>query len=191
MATLSTIGPSLESVCNVADIRRRCPFPVGKVRLVYRARIVKPQRPIDGRCRVRIIELLEIAFEVFGTRCHHSRNLILRQVMLAWKSRALLGLHQPPSIMMILILRCTDTDVPTALLHDDAQDNALLDADFGSIVDGVEDAADVLAAVACLLHRGFVNVEEGNEILPGVFAGEGGGGAGVGLKRHFGRLLDG
>lgn len=115
----------------------------------------------------------------------------LRQIMLAWKSRALLGLHQPPSIIVILILRCTDTNVPTALLHDDAQDNALLDANFGSIVDGIENAADVLAAIACSLHRGLIDVEEGNEILPGVFAREGGGGAGVVLERHFGRPLDG
>ena len=91
----------------------------------------------------------------------------LRQVVLAWETWALLSLHQSSSRFAISILRAVDTDVATALLHDDAEDYALLNADvLRSIVDSIKDAANIFAAVAGLQHCGLVDVEEGVEVLP-------------------------
>jgi hypothetical protein len=53
----------------------------------------------------------------------------------------------------------TDTYIAGALLHDDAENDALFNADFGGLEDGVPDTADVLAAIASLEHLGLVEVE--------------------------------
>ena len=105
--------------------------------------------------------------------------------MLTWETRALLSLHQPSSRFAILILRAVDTDVATALLHDDAEDYALLDADvLRSIVDSIKDAANIFAAITGLQHCGLVDVEEGVEVLPGGIGREGRSWAGERLKSH-------
>lgn len=105
--------------------------------------------------------------------------------MLAWKPRALFSLHQSSSRFAIVILRAVDTDIATALLHDDAEDYAFLDADvLRSIVDSIKYAANIFAAVAGLQHCRFVNVEERVEVLPGRLGWEGRGWAGEGLKSH-------
>ena len=109
----------------------------------------------------------------------------LGQVMPTWKCRAFLGLHQSARGLSVGIVGSADADIATALLHDDAEDDALLDAELGGVDDGVVDAADVFVAVARLQHRGFVDVEEGGEVFPAGFGGEGGGGAGVIVERHF------
>lgn len=104
--------------------------------------------------------------------------------MLARKPWALNSLHQPPSNIPILVPRTIHSNIAPRLLHDDTKDDALFDADLGSVDYGVEDAANILAAVAGLEHGGFVDVEEGVEVLPGGFGGEIRGGAGVRLERH-------
>ena len=109
----------------------------------------------------------------------------LRQVVLAWKPRALFSLHQSSSRFAVVILRAVDTDIATALLHDDTKDYALLDADvLRSIVDSIKDAANIFAAVAGLQHCGLVDVEKRVEVLPGRLRREGRGWAGEGLKSH-------
>lgn len=104
--------------------------------------------------------------------------------MAARECRALLGLHQSPCRISILIVRRPDAHVAAALLHDDAEDDALLDAELCGINDGIVDATDVLAGVSRLEHGWLVDIEEGVEVFPGRHGGEGRGGPGVGLERH-------
>ena len=107
--------------------------------------------------------------------------------MLSWERRALLSLHQSSGRVSVLVVRSSDTNVASAFLHDDAKDHALFDTDFGGREDRVPDAANVLIAVAGLEHLGLVEVEDGFEVFPRLFARERGGRTGVGGEVAHGR----
>lgn len=104
--------------------------------------------------------------------------------MLPRKRRAFLRLHQAPRRVPIHILWGPDPNITRTLLHDDAENDSLLDAELRGFNHGVVDAPDVFVAVARLQHLGLVEVEERVEVFPGVLAGEGGGGAGVVGEAH-------
>lgn len=86
--------------------------------------------------------------------------------MLPGIPRTARSLHQPGSHHFIHVPRGSDTDVAAGLLHDDAEDDALVDADLGALEDGVPDRADILAGVASLEHFGLVEVEDFFKRLP-------------------------
>ena len=100
------------------------------------------------------------------------------------KRRALHRLHQPSRRLPIHVTRCANTDIPTALLHDDAKDNARLDADLSGLLDGMVDALNVLVGIAREFHSGFVDAKKMVEVLPCIFVRESGGRAGVLVKSH-------
>lgn len=68
--------------------------------------------------------------------------------MLHQKRRTLLRLHEPPRRVPIHIIWRADAHIARALLHDNSEDNAFLDADLSGFDHGVVDAADVFGAVA-------------------------------------------
>ena len=105
--------------------------------------------------------------------------------MLSWKRRTFFSLHKPAGRVSVRVRGRAYAHVTGALLHDDAEDDAFFHAEFGGLEDGVVDATDVLAAVARLEHLGFVGVEDGVEVFPGLFAREGGGWAGVVGEAHY------
>lgn len=93
-------------------------------------------------------------------------------------------LHQPRSGMTVAVEGGLHADVAGAFLHDDAEDDALLDAELGAFEHGVPDGADVRAGVARGEHGGLVGVEDFFEGFPLAHGGEGGGGAGEGGESH-------
>lgn len=109
--------------------------------------------------------------------------------MLARESRRFFRLHEAARRLCIGIRRRAHTHVPRALLHDNTENNALLNANLlRSRDDGIPDAADVFAGVASLQHLGLVDVEDLLERLPGVHGWELGGRTGVGCEAHNGWL---
>jgi hypothetical protein len=73
----------------------------------------------------------------------------LRQIVLSRESWAFLGLHQTASGITIHIAGRSDTNIASALLHDDAENNTLFNTNcFGGCIDGIPNAADILAAVS-------------------------------------------
>ena len=104
--------------------------------------------------------------------------------MLSGERRALFSLHEPTGRVTVRVRGRAHAYVTRAFLHDDAEDHALFHAEFGGVEDGVVDTTDILAAVARLEHLGFVSVEDGVEVFPGLFAGEGGGWARVVGEAH-------
>ena len=83
-------------------------------------------------------------------------------------------LHNPQGRIPIAVLRLVrvcrvaDAHVAVRLLHDDAEDDALLDAELGGLGDGDVEAADVVWIVAVVAHGVFIGVEEGGEVFPRV-----------------------
>ena len=101
------------------------------------------------------------------------------------ESWAFFRLHQAACWIVVLIPGSTDTDVASAFLHDDAENDTLLHTDLGGVVNGVEDTADVLAAVASLEHSRLVDVEESDEVFPCLLARKGRGWPREGCKAHL------
>jgi hypothetical protein len=92
--------------------------------------------------------------------------------MLARKDGTLISLHEAARGMGVLVIGSADADVASGLFHDDTEDDALFNTDFGGLEDGVVYGANVLAAIACLENLGLVDVEEHNEVFPRLLAGE-------------------
>lgn len=101
------------------------------------------------------------------------------------KPRTPITLHQSSSPVSVGVDRGAHADVAGALLHDEGEDDPVLDAFGGTGADGVPDAADVFACVAGLGHLVLVEVEDLLEGLPLVFGGEVVRGAGELLESHF------
>lgn len=115
--------------------------------------------------------------------------------MLSRKPRAPITLHQPGRTMPIGVDCGTDADVAGRLLHDGAEDDALVDSlGLGTFFYGIPDAANVFARVAGLRHLVLVRVEDGLEGLPLVLARELVGWAGEVLETHcdknWGKLFE-
>lgn len=88
--------------------------------------------------------------------------------------------------MAVVVIGSGNADIASGLLHNDAEDDTLFNANFGGLKNGVVNAAYILAAIACLEHMGLVDIEESSKAFPRLLAGEGGGGAGIPSETHFG-----
>ena len=105
--------------------------------------------------------------------------------MLASMSMAATALHDTASGNVVArAVSSLDTDIAMALLHDDGEDDALINTDFGAFLDGVPDAADVFACVARREHGLLVAVEHVLELEPLVDGGEALPAAGVVVGSH-------
>lgn len=109
----------------------------------------------------------------------------LGQAVLAGEARAAVTLHETSSAVAIGIDSGTNPHIATGLLHDHAEDDALVDAELCALFHGVPDAANILASVAGLEHLRLVDVEDLFEGLPLVHARELGGGTGEVLETHL------
>lgn len=196
-------SPPQQPIRNITDIRRRSPLPVAEIPLIHAPRIIQPERFVNTPRVPLSANLLDAALEVLRSRLDHRGNVLLpspsaqapphrirathlRKTMPPAKPRTPLALHQPRVRLAVGILRGLDADVARALLHDDAEDDALVHALALRTLDhGVPDAADVGGRVAGLRHGVFIGVEDVLEGLPGGFGGEGGGWAGVVRETHF------
>ena len=114
--------------------------------------------------------------------------------MPSWKSGTFLRLHQPASSISIVVEWGPHANIAAAFLHDDAQYYALLDADgLGSVLDGIEESADILGTISRFEHGWFVDLEEGGEVFPRGAGRECGGWAGEEMEGHlasFGVISD-
>ncbi len=106
--------------------------------------------------------------------------------MLPRKPRTPITLHEPRRGVPIAVEGRLNTNVAGALLHDDAEDDALFDANLGALEDGVPDATDIRAGVARREHGRLVGVEDFLKCLPLAHGREVGGGSGVGSEAHVG-----
>ena len=115
----------------------------------------------------------------------HGRDLGLGEPVPAGEAGAAVALHQAGGAVAVGVDGGAHADVARALLHDDAEDDALVDADLGALEHRVPDGAHVRARVARLEHLGLVGVEDLLEGLPLVHGGKVGRGSGVGCEAHF------
>jgi hypothetical protein len=87
--------------------------------------------------------------------------------MLTRESRAAIGLHETARLATIRSSGALDTDITGALLKNDSEDDTLFDTNvLGGIIDGVEDAANILTGVTSGEHVVLVQVEESDEVQP-------------------------
>jgi len=183
--TKNLVGSSLKTIGNIAHIASSRTHWIRQVVVVNRARVIEPQSSIDVVGCILIPNLYQILLKMVCTSHNHGGNLILSQVMLTRECRALFSLHQASSSLNIVVCGSSNTDVTGAFLHDDAENDALFDADFGGFKDGVPDAADVFTGITSLEHFGLVGVEDFFEGFPGVHSWEAGGGTLVRCETHF------
>jgi hypothetical protein len=92
--------------------------------------------------------------------------------MLAGKDGALFSLHEAASGMGVWVIGTADADIASGPFHNDTEDDALFNTDFGGLKDGVVHAANFLTAIACLKNLGLVDIEERNEVFPRLLARE-------------------
>lgn len=180
----SLVGAAEEAVGDIGDVAGGGAAAVAEVVLVDGARVVLAQRLVDAVGGVGVAKVLQVLLEVVGAGAHHRGDLVLGETVLAGEAGAAVALHQAGSGVAVVVVGGLDTDVAGALLHDDGEDDALLDTELGTLDDGVPDAADVLAGVTSLLHGGLVGVEDILERLPLVHGREAGGRAGVVSETH-------
>jgi hypothetical protein len=74
--------------------------------------------------------------------------------------------------MTVLISRTADAYVTGRLLHSDAEDNTLFDANHDDLENCIVAAGKVVAAVPCLEHLGLFDFEEYDEVFPCRLAGK-------------------
>lgn len=104
--------------------------------------------------------------------------------MFAREAGAAIALHETGRAVTIHVSGSAHADVAGALLHNDAEDDTLINAELCALLYRIPDAADVLASVAGLEHLGLVEVEDSLKRLPLVHGGEFGRRTGIVLETH-------
>ena len=68
--------------------------------------------------------------------------------MLVWEAWAFSTLHKSSRVASILGSGRFNANIAAALLHDDAQDDTLINANLCRFADGVKNTADILTGIA-------------------------------------------
>ena len=94
--------------------------------------------------------------------------------MLTRKAWTAITLHQSGRLATVRRSGRSYTDIATALLNDDAQDDSFINADFfGNLANGVPDSSDIISGVPCAQHSGLEGVEQIVPVMdPAIHTGE-------------------
>lgn len=196
------VDPAGQAVGNVADIRSRRATSIAEVAVVDTARVVLAKSRVNGLAAPLVAVGLEVTLEVLCALADHGGDGILlfvsgdswslpklaylAEIMLARVACVSTALHQSASGDVITWgVGGLNADIAVALLHDDGENHALVDADLGALLDGVPDAADIFAAVTSSCHGRLVAVEHVLELDPFVNGREVLPWAGVPVGSHF------
>lgn len=88
-------------------------------------------------------------------------NTYLRQPVLVWESGTAVALHEAGCSVAIGVNGSADADVARALLHDDGEDETLINPDNrGALSHGVPNSVHVISRIPCLEHLRFIGVED-------------------------------
>lgn len=196
------VDPASEAAGNVADVRSSSAHAIAKVAVVDAAGVVLAESRVDRLAAPLIAVSLQVALEVVRTDTDHLGDVVLRQSawlpymfelkitylaqsMLSSVSSAAGALHHTAGGDVVTrAVSSLDTNIAVALLHDDGENDALIDAELSALLDGVVDAADIFTSVAGGEHRLLVLVEHVVELNPFVNGGEVLPGAGVVVGGH-------
>lgn len=73
------IGTSLETIGDIANIAGCGTFAIREIILVDRPRVVQAQGAVDSSCRILVVQLLQICFEVLCAGRDHAADLGLHE----------------------------------------------------------------------------------------------------------------
>lgn len=181
-------GPASEPVSNVSSVAGSASKAVVQVVVVDRAAVVKTSSSIvspsatvaklAGGARKGLLDAITIG-STRGTVTDHEEDLVGRaRVNAVAAARPVVGLHKTG--VEDAVVGSWDTDAALALLHDNGEDEAVVDASLSrDLLDGAVDVVDLLLGVvsapavpaAGLLHQGQVGGPELIERAPGLNGG--------------------
>lgn len=181
-----SMDPSYEPISNIGGVAIGSNAPTQIARCINGTRVIDPGRLIErcGIVDVRLVDALSKAIPSVGastTVANHPSDNPLRArhldlPMAITCAGTIVILHQARVFDAVIGGRSTDT--PPRLLHNDGQDEAVVDAGLeGDLLDGIIDGADFKAIVVDLLelmarakHQGLIVVEPLQEISLVAFA---------------------
>lgn len=170
-----SMDPSCETISNIGGVALGSNAVTQVARCINGTRVIDPGRLIErcGIVGVRLVDALSKAIPGVGastTVANHPSDDLLRArhldlPMAITCAGTIVILHQARVSDAVVGGRGTDT--PTRLLHNDGQDEAVVDAGLeGDLLDGIIYGADFKAVVVDLLepmarakHQGLVVVE--------------------------------